>query len=777
MKFYLLHFFLIILLLSFFSWYSLRKNATTHNWEKNWEENHLDIEQGSIADLSESVATKSENTADVIPGIILIVGLLGTFIGLGLALDKASTILSSADMNNMDNSMSQLMGMMEGLGTKFKTSTWGLIAFLMLKFIFSRNQYSERRLNWVSNKVKSELDKNRIQKEEEIKKNQMDLLDAISTLSNDLISSQQEIGIKNAKLLTDLTEKQLDTFNKHNKDLSESSYKNHQMLITTLSSSNNDQISAINNLMKNLTDSQKDLNQNTNKLLNTLSDKQLESIKNLSEHLTNTQLKLNDKNTSLLNQISAQQLNSINNLSENLVNTQQKLNQQNANLLNQISDRQLTSINNLSENLVNTQQKLNQQNANLLNQISDKQLNSIKDLSESLITNHKNLSDSSNKLFNQLSNKQLEAMNNLSNRLENTQKELIRNISSSSHRQIQTLEAGYKEQQKVIQSMSNTLSSAFAHSMNNFIEQQLKSNQNNSERMTKQICSSIHTQQQQIISAVDKNSKYLEKTAQESQHTRNAMDKFVNENLKTIDKLKESAEGMSNAAKNIGGSASQLKTVIDSLSKEMNELMVEMNRGLGKTIENMDQSFVNNMKQMTQNLSKTIDDMNNSFKGNMTQMSNGLNKATTDISNAVGSLSRSVDNTMKNVTKTIETSMDLQQKSQQKFEITSQTLNEKVIAMTELVEQLKQDIISGLNSVSQSNLRMVSLDKRYNGISDQVEALVKSVELAASQSNSLKPLLQEISQKLPNNSPLLSHLTQIKEHLSTLKTMLERKSA
>lgn len=537
-------FFLIILFLSFFSWYFLRKNATTTNWEKNWEENHLDIAQGSIADLSESVATKSENTADVIPGIILIVGLLGTFIGLGLALDKASTILSSADMNNMDNSMGQLMGMMEGLGTKFKTSTWGLIAFLLLKFSFSQNQYNERRLNWVANKVKSELNKIRNQKEQDLKQNQTNLLNAISTLSHNFISSQKEIESNNIKFINEITEKKLNTLKDENVAMIKNQLQNHQSLV--------------------------------------------EKLTEISEH------------------------------------------------------------------------------------------------------------------------------------------------------QIKVLDAQHKQQ---IDTLSNVIN-----------------------------------KQDDIINAIDKNSENLEKSANESEKTRIAMDKFVDESLKTINSLRESAQGMSNAAKDIGESASQLQTVINSLSQEMTKLMARMNEDLGNTINKMDKSFISNMEQMTKNLANTIDDMNKSFKGNMTEMSAGLNKATSDISNAVNSLSTSVNNTMDTVRSTIDESMKMQRKSQATFSEISDNLNEKIIEMTELVNKLSGDITSGLKAVSESNRNVISLDKRYNGISDQVEALVKSVELAASQSNSLKPLLQEISQKLPNNSPLLSHLTQIKEHLSTLKTVLERKS-
>jgi len=85
------------------------------------------------------------------PGMLLILGLLGTFLGLGLALDKASTILQNsggASVGAMGSAMQDLTSMMQGLGTKFKTSTWGIIAFILLKIWESINGFEDRRLIW-----------------------------------------------------------------------------------------------------------------------------------------------------------------------------------------------------------------------------------------------------------------------------------------------------------------------------------------------------------------------------------------------------------------------------------------------------------------------------------------------------------------------------------------------------------------------------------------------------------------------------------------------------
>ena len=184
-------FFLVIWGVFFFTIFKVYQTAKPENWENNWyggnknnKSKKLDAEHGSVMEISEAVATPAEKLADIMPGMILIIGLLGTFLGLGLALDKASLILTGANaLSNMDASMANLMQMLEGLGTKFKTSTWGLLAFILLKVILSKNGYEERRLRWSIEKVKSELDIVRDQKLQEKRNNNNKLIDCMQSIA------------------------------------------------------------------------------------------------------------------------------------------------------------------------------------------------------------------------------------------------------------------------------------------------------------------------------------------------------------------------------------------------------------------------------------------------------------------------------------------------------------------------------------------------------------------------------------------------------------------
>lgn len=212
-------FFFVIWGLFFFTIFRVYQTAKPENWEHNWyggNKNNLskklDAEHGSVMEISEAVATPSEKLADIMPGMILIIGLLGTFLGLGLALDKASSILTGANaLSNMDASMANLMQMLEGLGTKFKTSTWGLLAFILLKVILSKNGYEERRLRWSIEKVKSELDIVRDQKLQEDRNNSNRLIDCMQSIAMQFEQTVAKNQSTNQEQLKQLTQHTQDT--------------------------------------------------------------------------------------------------------------------------------------------------------------------------------------------------------------------------------------------------------------------------------------------------------------------------------------------------------------------------------------------------------------------------------------------------------------------------------------------------------------------------------------------------------------------------------------
>lgn len=161
-------FFLIILAMIAGTIISAHTTANARSWERKWnrgtpgdKSDDLDIEHGSVTDLWQAVATAPEKLADIMPSMLLVIGLLGTFLGLGIALNEASTILGKPGAMSADGaaqSMEHLVNMLQGLGTKFKTSTWGISGFVLLKIWSEATRFPEKRLTWVIAKVKTELE-------------------------------------------------------------------------------------------------------------------------------------------------------------------------------------------------------------------------------------------------------------------------------------------------------------------------------------------------------------------------------------------------------------------------------------------------------------------------------------------------------------------------------------------------------------------------------------------------------------------------------------------
>ena len=145
--------------------------ATEQNWEKNWDSNtpdddsdDLHAEHGSVFELSEAISTPAEKLAEELPGICLIIGLFGTFLGLGVALQNASDIISSSksivngnvDVQQMNKTMSDMMQQLTGLGAMFKSSIYGILCYLGFSFWQKFVKIEKKRLLFCIKKVNEE---------------------------------------------------------------------------------------------------------------------------------------------------------------------------------------------------------------------------------------------------------------------------------------------------------------------------------------------------------------------------------------------------------------------------------------------------------------------------------------------------------------------------------------------------------------------------------------------------------------------------------------------
>ena len=98
-------------------------------------------------------------------GFALIIGLLGTFLGIGLAIEGAGRVLLELNNNSADSSVKDMRATMQNLspilaeiGMKFKVSTWGIITHIILRCIIPFFKIDETWQEATSKYIKEEHD-------------------------------------------------------------------------------------------------------------------------------------------------------------------------------------------------------------------------------------------------------------------------------------------------------------------------------------------------------------------------------------------------------------------------------------------------------------------------------------------------------------------------------------------------------------------------------------------------------------------------------------------
>lgn len=114
---------LILLISTNIKWKKILRQIDSTN-QLRWRGRNISISEiGNETELEEIFYGRKESFLEALPGIFLITGLLGTFIGLSIALSELAR-----DTNN-----SNLV--ITAIGTKFKSSIWGILGNLLFRAI------------------------------------------------------------------------------------------------------------------------------------------------------------------------------------------------------------------------------------------------------------------------------------------------------------------------------------------------------------------------------------------------------------------------------------------------------------------------------------------------------------------------------------------------------------------------------------------------------------------------------------------------------------------
>ena len=132
-------------------------------WEKRWingtptdTTDDLKTEHGSVQELCDAVALPAEKLAEVLPSMLLVVGLMGTFLGVGVALNDATNVLKDSERPPMEM-LREMVSMLDGLGALFKSSIYGIIGFFTFTLWSSKCGTEEKRFKWCVMQCNKEL--------------------------------------------------------------------------------------------------------------------------------------------------------------------------------------------------------------------------------------------------------------------------------------------------------------------------------------------------------------------------------------------------------------------------------------------------------------------------------------------------------------------------------------------------------------------------------------------------------------------------------------------
>ena len=112
-----------------------------------------------------------DHIVDNAPGFALVLGLLGTFLGIGLAIQGAGHILADLNTNASDatdirKTIGNLSPMLAEIGLKFKSSAWGIITHIFLRVAIPAFGIEEKRLHEIFKELESDYDDEEKQKAE-----------------------------------------------------------------------------------------------------------------------------------------------------------------------------------------------------------------------------------------------------------------------------------------------------------------------------------------------------------------------------------------------------------------------------------------------------------------------------------------------------------------------------------------------------------------------------------------------------------------------------------
>ncbi|WP_347402155.1 hypothetical protein [Pseudomonas putida] len=661
-------------------------------WERNWQggthKGALDLEHGSLGELNQAVATLPERIVANMPGLLLIVGLLGTFLGLGMALDKASGILqgNAESLNAMSDSLGQLTGMMKDLGTKFKTSTWGIIAFIVLKLWDSARWSAEsRRTGWCVDRMKREIDNSR-----DLHKSATELRDNLSRQALAAVGEQlvQAIASQSQVLGNEL--KQLKLI-----ELKRGQVHDEQFALTAA----------------NLDGQLQQLQQLSG------AEGYLAALAGYAAHLPHLDL-LERHGETLLGLVAG------------IGRLQAQMDQSNQQLAG--LGKQLEHGHQLAEHLEQTatlQSAHAQKETELREQQGQLLLSTLTEQHAAQMEADRAQAAESSERLNALAALSTKSIERLQAQLDQSNQQLAG--------MGQQLEHGHQLAEHLQQTA--TLQSALAQKETELREQQ---GQLLLSTLIEQHAAQMEADRAQAAQSTERldalavlSTKSIEATevvGGHAQATRQSLELFVTASTDNLTALEQAGTTMGKAAKQLAQSAGALEGSVFTMEKSVGAAIDKLNADFHVHLQTMQSSLDSNisrlsdvMNELQSGMMDNVNRMSQDFTQNTTAMSENLRSATDNISQAVVQLSSEVNEVMASVSRNIEGANKAQTNASAMFTTTNDELNGAINQMEKNMRELGVQITQGLTDISESNRNMRANGKKLEPLKDLPESFNK----------------------------------------------------
>jgi len=386
-----------------------------------------------------------ENILNNLPNTLVSIGIIATFIGIGIVMKEAGEVINSAHSGSID--LNGLKNLITIIGFKFQTSVWGIFFSLifMLVVLQPYKNHKDGKINDLIKELSNEYENPETKKILTAVESFQEVFVANSDkqykwFSEEYISNLERIMDTNTQKISDNTVSAIKETNNEIKVNSENT-KNIVGQLSVL----NDKFSSIDKMVSALKEASGSIQDSANNLN--------DSINRLMEDMKNT---IKDA-TNKMNETTKQGAESLAKASNEINNSLETINSSLAKNLNDIKKELGNNLTNMATNLNESLQKLQDESSKMTANLS----NTMADLKQSMQSSLSMLDNNIKSTLQNLSsdiNKGVDNLNSTTNSTLNNMEKTIGKILTESNESLKTANQYFNRIGAVLELINNVLS-------------------------------------------------------------------------------------------------------------------------------------------------------------------------------------------------------------------------------------------------------------------------------------------------------------------------------